>query len=389
MKDEIKKIVEQHKDQIIQTRRDLHKIPEVAHTEKKTADYIVERLEKEGISFESGIADYGILARMDCGGSGKTLMIRADMDALPVTEETGLPFSSTHEGNMHACGHDGHMAMLLGAITALGQLKDQLQGTIKFLFQPAEEQASGAKPLIDAGVMENPTVDYSTGIHLWPTVEQGKIGVKEGPLMAAMDRFDLKIIGKGGHGAMPHQCVDSIDVGAQVVNALQRMVSRKTNPLQPAVVTVGSFHSGKAFNVISGEAELSGTTRTFDRDTWVAWPEELDRVIRGVCDSMGADYDLNYKQGCPPLINDPSMAELVCTCAGRLVGEENVVEPEMTMGGEDMSYYLEKSKGCYTFLGIQKEGSYPIHNPKFDFNEEVLLTGVELYCHIALELLGK
>ncbi len=385
---DIRKLVHDQKNLIINTRRDLHRIPEPAYTEKKTSAYVSEYLKKEGLDIQTGIAQFGVVGLMKLVRPGKTLMIRSDIDALPVTEETGLPFGSTHEGVMHACGHDGHMAMVLGAATVLNKLKDKLNGNIKFLFQPAEEGPGGAKPMIEEGVMENPKVDYSIGCHLWPAVPEGNIGVKAGPLMAAMDRFDLKIIGRGGHGAMPHLCVDALEVGNQVVNALQRIVSRQMNPLQPAVVTIGSFHAGKTFNIIAGEAEMCGTTRTFDRDIWSSWPERMEKIIRGVCESMNAEYELKYTQGYPPTINDESMTEVVRRCAKDVVGGERVIEPEPTMGGEDMAFYLEKSKGCYFFLGVGREGCASLHNPKFDLNEDVLLTGVEMYCHVAFELLG-
>ena len=385
---DIRKLVHDQKNLIINTRRDLHRIPEPAYTEKKTSAYVAEYLKKEGLDIQTGIAQFGVVGLMKLVRPGKTLMIRSDIDALPVTEETGLPFGSTHEGAMHACGHDGHMAMVLGAATVLNKVKDKLNGNIKFLFQPAEEGPGGAKPMIEEGVMENPKVDYSIGCHLWPAVPEGNIGVKAGPLMAAMDRFDLKIIGRGGHGAMPHLCVDALEVGNQVVNALQRIVSRQMNPLQPAVVTIGSFHAGKTFNIIAGEAEMCGTTRTFDRDIWSSWPERMEKIIRGVCESMNAEYELKYTQGYPPTINDESMTEVVRRCAKDVVGGERVIEPEPTMGGEDMAFYLEKSKGCYFFLGVGREGCASLHNPQFDLNEDVLLTGVEMYCHVAFELLG-
>lgn len=385
---DFKKLAQKNKDLIVKTRRDLHLIPETAYTEKKTSAYVAEYLKKEDLEMSTGIAQYGVVGVMDTGKPGKTLLVRSDMDALPITEETGLEFASNHEGAMHACGHDGHMAMVLGAATALNKIKDNLSGKIKFLFQPAEEGPGGAKPMIEEGVMENPSVDYSIGCHLWPAIEEGTIGVKAGPLMAAMDRFDLRIFGRGGHGAMPHLCLDALEVGTQVVNALQRIVSRQMNPLQPSVVTVGSFHAGSTFNVIPGEAEMCGTTRTFDRDIWNTWPERLDKIIGGVCESMGATYELKYSQGYPPLLNDEDMAQVVARCAEAVVGEENVIEPEPTLGGEDMAFYLEKSKGCFFFLGVGREGCAPIHNSKFDFNEDVLLLGVETYCRVAVDLLG-
>jgi amidohydrolase len=206
--------------------------------------------------------------------------------------------------------------------------------------------------------------------------------------MAAMDRFDIKIIGSGGHGAMPHLCVDALEVGIQVVNALQRIVSRHMNSLEPTVVTVGSFHAGSAFNVIPGDAELSGTTRTFNEDIWASWEKRIEKVVRGVCESMGAEFELKFDQGYPPTINDESMIDVVRRCAEKVVGKDRVVELQPTMGGEDMAYYLQKSKGFFYALGVGREGSAPIHNPEFDFDEDILLLGVETHCRIGLDLLA-
>ncbi|MEJ5377291.1 MAG: M20 family metallopeptidase [bacterium] len=320
---------------------------------------------------------------------GPTVMLRADMDALPIEEETGLEFASLNPGVMHACGHDGNMAMALGAAKVLSSFTDGLQGNVKFVFQPAEEGASGAKPMIQEGVMENPKVQWALGCHLWPGLPQGSVGVKAGPLMAAMDRFDIRILGRGGHGAMPHLCVDALEVGSQVVGALQRIVSRQMNPMCPAVVTVGTFHAGTAFNIIPEVAELSGTTRTFDSGVWESWPERMERVVDGVCRAMGAHYEFRYSKGCPPLVNDQEVAKLIAEVAAQVVGKQRVLEPEPTTTGEDMSWYLEKVPGCYFFLGIGQEGCAPLHNPRFQFQEDVMLTGVEILCRGALELLAR
>jgi amidohydrolase len=386
--DKVKELVQEHKEQIVGIRRELHQIPEPAYTEKKTSAAVASYLKKAGLEVSTGIARYGVVGLLGAKTPGPTLMIRADMDALPVTEQTGLPFSSTHDGAMHACGHDAHMAMGLGAALALSTIKDKLKGNIKFIFQPAEEGPGGAKPMIDAGVMDNPKVDYAAGCHLWPASPEGTIGVKAGPIMAAMNRFDIRIIGSQGHGAMPHLCVDALDVGTQVVNALQRIVSRHMDPLKPTVVSIGAFHAGKAFNIIPGEAELSGTTRTFDLEVWESWEPRMRKILQGVCDSMGARFELNFEFGYPPTINDPFMADLVRRCAEAIVGADRVLEPEPTMGGEDMSYYLQKAKGCFFFLGVGRPGGAPLHNAKFDFNEDVLLLGVETYCRIAQALLA-
>ncbi|BBO78480.1 peptidase M20 [Desulfosarcina widdelii] len=387
--DEIKALIEKHREKIIQTRRDLHRIPETAYTECKTSSYVADRLERLGLEVTTGIAKTGVLGVLAGPEPGKTLMLRSELDALPVEEKTDLPFASSHEGAMHACGHDGHMAMVLGAAAVLSEISDQLSGHIKFIFQPGEEGPGGAKPMIDAGVMENPHVDYALGCHLWPGVDQGQIGVKAGPLMAAMDRFDLTIKGKGGHGAMPHLCVDALDVATQIVNALQRIVSRHMNPLSPTVVTVGQFNSGTTFNIIPEKAFLSGTTRTFDPEIWNSWAERIDRVAQGICQAMGADYELDYQPGYPVTTNSPWMAGEIREVAGSIVGSENVVEPEPTMGGEDMSFFLDRSEGCFFFLGVGRDGCAPLHNPRFDFDENILLTGVEIYCRAAIRLSGQ
>lgn len=372
----------------IAVRRDLHRIPELSFQEEKTAAYVAERLREMGYEPRTGVGGHGVVAELDTGRPGPVVMFRADMDALPIQEESGLPFSSTHEGVAHCCGHDCHTAMLLGTARVLMETRDQLSGFVRLVFQPAEEQASGAGPMIEAGVMDSPKVDYCFGMHLWPTVPKGQVGVKAGNMMAAMSWFDVDIHGRGGHGAMPHLCVDALEVGTQVVAALQRVTSRKMNPLQPTVVTIGRFQAGTAMNVISGEAGLSGTTRTFDRETWLNWEGILDTVIGGVCSSMGATHTLAFQRGCPPVINDPDAADIVRAAAAELVGADNVMEPEPTMGGEDMSLYFDHAKGAFTFIGAEVEGGYPLHNPKIVFPEEVLATGVALNCRIAWNLLG-
>jgi amidohydrolase len=386
---DIHELVGEHKELVINTRRDLHRIPEVGYTEKKTSAYVADYLDREGLEVRTGIAEFGVVGLLKTGRPGPTLMIRADMDALPLQEETGLEFASTHDGVMHACGHDAHMAMGLAAATVLNKIRDNLNGTVKFIFQPAEEGPGGAEPMIKAGVMENPRVDYAIGCHMWPEIPEGTIGVRSGPFMAAMDRFDLKIIGKGGHGAMPQTCVDALEVGTQVVGALQRISSRKIDPLEPVVVTVGSFHAGTAFNIIPDEAVLSGTTRTFDLEIWHSWETRLEKVIRGVCESMGADYEFKFSKGYPPTINDDGMSDLVRRCAAEVVGPDKVIEPAKTMGGEDMSYFLQQAKGCYFVLGTGGDGGSPVHTARFTFNEDVLALGVETHCRYALELLGK
>lgn len=374
---------------VIETRRALHRIPETGFKEVRTAGYVAEQLARLGLEVRTGIAGTGVVGVLAGAAPGPTLMIRADMDALPIAEETGLPFASTHPGCMHACGHDAHMAMALGAAAVLKQIKARLAGNVKFVFQPAEEGPGGAKPMIDAGVLDAPRVDYAIACHLWTERPEGIIGVRTGPCLAAMDRFDLKILGRGGHGAQPHLCVDALEVGTQVVAALQRIVSRQMSPIEPSVVTVGTFHAGTAFNIIPAEAVLSGTTRTFSEEIWASWESRIERVVKGVCDSMGAGYELKYSKGYPPTVNDAVMAETVRRCAAAVVGPERIEVPELTMGGEDMSFFLQRVPGCFYDLGVGRPGGAPLHNSRFAFREDLMGIGVETHCRVALELLGK
>jgi amidohydrolase len=386
--DAVRESVQNLKAQVIATRRDLHRIPETGFNEVKTSAYVAERLKDLGLEVRTGIAKHGVVGLLRTARPGPTLMIRADMDALPITEQTGLEFASTHPGCMHACGHDSHMAMALGAAAVLTGMKARMKGNVKFVFQPAEEGPGGAQPMIAEGVLENPTVDYAIGCHLWGEHPEGYIGIRPGPFMAGMDRFDIKIIGHGGHGAKPHLCVDALEVGTQVVAALQRIVSRQMNPIEPAVVTVGMFHAGTAFNITPAEATLSGTTRTFSEEVWRSWETRIKRVVAGVCESMGAGYELSFSWSYPPTINDADMCAVVRRCATQVVGAERVVEPDLTMGGEDMSYFLKRVPGCYYCIGVGRPDAAALHNANFDFNEDVMLLGVETHCRVALHLLS-
>jgi amidohydrolase len=385
---EIKSKCTELASELVRFRRDLHQIPEAGLAEHKTAVYIAENLHQLGLEVHTGVAGTGIKAILRTGRPGPTLLYRADMDGLPIEEQTGHAWASTHPGMMHACGHDGHMAMALGAAALLSSLADQLHGNMVFLFQPAEEGPGGAKPMIQAGALENPEVDEAFAFHLWPDLDLGCIGIRSGPLMAAMNRFQITILGQGGHAAMPHKCVDALDVGVQVVNALQRLVSRKISPLHPAVLTVASFQAGSAFNVIPAQAQIAGTTRTFDRETWKAWPGQIEQVVAGVCASMGAKYTLETTTGFAPLINNPESSERMRRIAAHTVPEECILRPEQTMGGEDMSFILEKVPGCYVFLGVGREGQAALHSPNFDFDEEVLPLGMELAVRYAVHILS-
>ena len=305
------------------------------------------------------------------------------MDALPIQEQNDVPYKSQHDGIMHACGHDGHTAIALGTAYYLSQHREDFAATVKMIFQPAEEGPGGAKPMIEAGVLKNPDVDAIIGLHLWNNLPLGTVGVRSGALMAAVELFDLKIKGKGGHGAMPHQTVDAIVVASQVVNALQTIVARNVDPIDSAVVTVGEFHAGSAHNVIADSAHLSGTIRYFNPKYDGYFGQRVEQAIAGVCQSQGASYELEYWQLYPPVINNAGIAELVRSQAEKVVETPLGIVPEcQTMGGEDMSFFLQEVPGCYFFLGaanLSRNLAYPHHHPRFDFDETALGMGVEIF----------
>ena len=377
---------------LVQWRRRLHQKPELGFEEHLTAKFIEQQLQKWDISYQTAIAKTGIVATITSNSSGKVLAIRADMDALPIQEANEVDYRSQHDGKMHACGHDGHTAIALGTAYYLQQHRDLWQGTVKIIFQPAEEGPGGAKPMIEAGVLQNPNVDAIIGLHLWNNLPLGTVGVRPGALMAAVECFRLEIIGKGGHGAMPDQTVDSIVVASQIVNALQTIVSRNVKPLDAAVVTVGEFHAGTALNVIADTANLSGTIRYFNPQLEILIGDRLEAIIAGICKMHDAQYKLNHWQLYPPTINDKAIAELVRSVAIEVVETPMGVVPECrTMGGEDMSFFLNEVPGCYFFLGSanpEKELAYPHHHPRFDFDEAALSMGVEMFVRCVEKFLG-
>ena len=368
---------------LVAWRRAIHQRPELGFKEQITADFISRKLAEWNIEHQTEIAKTGIVATITGDRPGKVLAIRADMDALPIQEENEVAYRSLHDGKMHACGHDGHVAIALGAAYYLNQHRQYFSGTVKFIFQPAEEGPGGAKPMIEAGVLKSPDVDAIIGLHLWNNLPLGQVGVRSGALMAAVECFRCKIWGQGGHGAMPHQTKDAIVIGSQVVNALQTIVARNVNPLDAAVVTVGEFHAGTALNVIADTAQMSGTVRYFNPELEAFIGERIEDIIAGVCQSHGAKYELDYWQLYPPVINNSGITELVRSVAVDVVETPIGVVPEcQTMGGEDMSFFLNEVPGCYFFLGAanpDKGLAYPHHHPRFDFDETALSMGVEIF----------
>src|SRR5262245_946654 len=386
-------------DQLVGDRRSFHQRPELKYNELTTSRTIAERLRSYGYDVASGIGLTGVVGLLPSTEStpqagsvaneqgARTLLYRADMDALPIKEENEVEYRSQNDVVMHACGHDAHVAIGLGVARLMATQRQQLNGNLKFAFQPGEEGGNGALAMIEDGVLENPSVAAAVGLHVWNNMPVGAVGVYNGALMAAVDEFELAIEGVGGHGAMPHQTVDAIVTASQVITALQTVVSRNVSPLDSAVVTVGTFNAGTAFNIIAGTATLRGTVRTFNKETHRLIPEMFERVVRGVCESMGATYRLEYIRQTSPLINDPEMCELVAECAADVVGVDNVIRDESvrTMGGEDMAYFLERVPGCYFFLGTRNEARglvHPHHSPRFDIDESALPIGVEIMTRV-------
>jgi amidohydrolase len=382
-RDRLRPAIQALQDQLVAWRRGIHQRPELGFKEWLTADLICAQLSEWGIDYQRNIAKTGVAAVIEGTRPGPVLGIRADMDALPIQEENAVPYCSQHDGVMHACGHDGHVAIALGTAHYLAHHRDGFAGTVKIIFQPAEEGPGGAKPMIEAGVLTNPDVEAMIGLHLWNNLPLGTVGVRSGTLMAASEFFTCTVQGKGGHGALPHQTVDSIVVGAQIVNALQTIVARNIDPTRAAVVTVGKFHAGTAQNVIADTATLSGTVRYFDPAYANYFAPRMEQIIAGICQSQGASYSFDYRALYPPVINDAGMADLVRSVALSVVETPAGVVPDChTMGGEDMAFFLQEVPGCYFFLGsanADKALAYPHHHPRFDFDETALGLGVEMF----------
>jgi amidohydrolase len=369
--------------QLVEWRRKLHQKPELGFREQLTAEFIIQNLQEWGIEHQIGIAKTGIVAIIHGNQPGPVLAIRADMDALPIQEENEVPYRSEHDGVMHACGHDGHVTIALGTARYLSEHRHAFSGTVKLIFQPAEEGPGGAKPMIEAGVLKNPDADAIIGLHLWNNLPLGTIGVRSGALMAAVELFNCTIQGRGGHGAIPQQTVDSIVVAAQVVNALQTIVARNVDPIESAVVTVGKLNAGTAHNVIAANAQMSGTVRYFNPKYEGYFGSRIEQIVSGICQAHGASYELQYYSLYPPVINDERIANLVRSVAEAVVESPLGVVPQcQTMGGEDMAFFLQEIPGCYFFLGSanpEKDLAYPHHHPRFDFDETALGMGVEIF----------
>ena len=376
--------------EMIRTRRFLHQHPELAYHEEETSKFVAEKLESLGVEVTRGVGGTGVLGVLKGSKKGRVVALRADMDALPVQEMADIGFRSKVDGVMHACGHDTHIAMLLGAAKLLSGKKGELCGTVKFLFQPAEEHGGrgGAMPMIEAGVMEGPKVDYVFGLHIEAQRRSGEFGVKEGAIAAAPDTFRVKIVGKGGHGSAPHETVDPIYVAAHVILALQGISSRMINPVRPFVITVGAVHSGTKENIIPDVATLDGTIRTLDEATRKLAKRKVEEVAKGVCRTFGATAEVDFeKDAYPVTVNDPRATEGAIRVLRRLPGTK-VRIVEAMLGGEDFSRFLQKAPGTFYFLGSRNPSKgcvYPNHSSKFKVDEDVLKFGAASLAMLAFE----
>ena len=386
----VKRLGEKYLQHMINLRETIHMYPEDGFSEFTTSKIIIEELEKLGIKVQKNVAKTGVVGLIEGKYPGKTVLLRADMDALKIQEQADVEYKSKIDGMMHACGHDGHVAGLLGAAMILNELKDNLHGNVKLVFQPAEERDGGALPMIEEGVLENPKVDAAFAAHLWGYLNEGEVHLKEGPMMASPDIFNIKVIGKGGHGAVPQESIDPIVITCQIVNSLQTIVSRKINPLDPVVITCGRIQGGDCHNVIPNEVELEGTIRTFNEETrnWV--PKVMEDLIRGITTSQGAAYEFKYEPKYPALINDKYMTSFAKESLKKVVGEENVFDlKEPNMGGEDFAYFAQKVPSAFIFVGIANNKSELVihHNPYFKWDSKNVGILAQSLSQIAIDYL--
>ncbi|MDP0492855.1 MAG: M20 family metallopeptidase [Fusobacterium sp. JB021] len=385
----IKHKAKEYKDYVISLRREIHMNPELAWEEKETSKLIERELKKMNIPYEK-MAKYGIVGEIIGKSEGKCILLRADMDGIPVEERTGVDYKSKNRGVMHACGHDGHTAQLLGALKILNEMKDKIKGKIRFAFQPAEEVGQGSIKMIQEGVLKG--VDSAFTIHLWGDLPVGKVSIEPGPRMASADNFEIRIIGKGGHGSMPHQCIDPIIVGSTIVTTIQSITSREVNPNESVVITVGSFNAGNTHNVISNEANLKGTSRCFNNELRKEVPEKIERIVRNVCDAYRARYIMNYDFYPAPVINDEKCSKIARNSVIKLLGKEGIERLEKVTTAEDFSGYLRKVPGMLAFVGVknpEKSCIYPHHHPKFNLDEDALEIGTALYAQYAIDYLNN
>ncbi len=386
MIDELKKDVEKITGKITEWRRDFHRHPEVAYEEERTSSVIRKFLENLGIPV-STYAKTGLRGVLEGRPGGKTVALRADIDALPLREEGDKEYISENPEAAHACGHDGHMAILMGAAELLSQRKDQFKGKIAFLFQPSEERIpGGAKKMIEEGALDG--VDAVFGLHLWQPLPTGSVGIVKGAMMAQPDAFSITVKGKGGHGSMPHTTVDPILVASHLVVNIQSIVSRNVDPLKPVVVSFGTVKGGTIYNIIPSEVSLTGTVRTFDSSIQSLAEERLQEIIEETCKAFGATAEFEYEKGYPPLVNHEAMVDFVIEVAKKTLGEDRIQTIDPVMGGEDFAYFLQKVPGAFLFFGMGDGMEFPHHHPAFDLDEKALPQATLMMTSLALEYLS-
>lgn len=392
---DIKQLIKNIEPEVINLRRDFHMYPELGFELERTAGIVADKLTNLGYEVRTGIAKTGVVGILKGSQKGPTVAIRADMDALPIKEDTGVGYASKYEGKMHACGHDGHTAILLGVAEVLANMKDDIQGCIMLIFQPAEEGPGkgGSKAMIDEGVFDDPRPDAILGLHIWPDIDAGKIGIQPGSLFASIDDIDIVVKGESSHGASPHQGVDAVVVASDTVKALQTVVSREVNPTEPAVITLGKIEGGYNRNIIADEVSLQGTIRCVTLETRDNIEKNVKRIVKGIADTYGAKYELDYRHEIPALINRPEYTEIVKQEAIGIIGEDNVLNVDKpVLGGEDFANFLNEVPGTFFLLGgrnIEKGIDAPNHNPKFNFDESVMSIGVEILVKSTLNILKR
>jgi amidohydrolase len=376
---------------LVAVRRDLHQHPETAYQEVRTSGVVAERLRSLGLEVRTGVAGTGVIATVKGGSPGRTVMLRADMDALPIQEENEVPYRSRHDGAMHACGHDCHTSILLAVARKLVREAPTLRGDVRLCFQPAEEIGGGAEKMIAEGAIDPPP-DAIFGLHVWQGMPVGTIGVTPGPFMAAVDEFRVTIRGLGTHAAIPHAGRDSVVCLAHVITAIQTLASREIDPLHAVVVSVTQLRAGSSFNILPNDAWMNGTVRTFDRGVWQELPGRFERVVRGVAQALGCEADIEYLRYNQPTVNDPAMAAFARETAVDLVGADHVIDGFQTMGGEDFASFLARVPGCFVFVGSRNESRGLVHHhhtPRFDVDESCLPIGAELLLRLARRFLER
>ncbi len=390
MPDRFRARVQALADRTVATRRDLHAHPEIAFQETRTMGVIAERLRELGLAPRTGVGGTGVVAVWDTGRPGPTVLARADMDALPVPDEKRVAYRSTRDGAHHACGHDGHVAVLLSVAEALMAEADALRGRVVFVFQPAEEIVQGAEAMLADGALGGLAVDHVIGLHLSTMHPTGVIAVREGPAMAAADTFRIEVHGRGGHAAKPHETIDPIVAAAQLILALQTLVSRETDPVDQAVISVTRVQGGTAFNIVPETVELAGTLRTFDDATRDTLTRRIREVAAGVAATHGAEVRVEQTAGSPAVVNDPAATERFRALARSVVGDERVIRNAPLMGGDDMALWLRQASGCYFFVGARggETSAWPHHHPRFDLDEAALPVAVEVLAAAVADLLG-